>query len=507
MPTRTPLKLNASNQLAELESGDTIDPALLATGTRDGSKFLRDDGAWEAVGGGSGIGDVTGPASSTDNTLPRYNGTGGKTIQASGVVVDDSNAVSGVASLAVTGNITVGGTVDGRDVATDGTKLDGVAAGAEVNAASNLTATAAHGGSGVYASKSGSTLQLRPIVSGRQVQTSISTNDVVVAYDAPRYQPKREHFDRFQPRRARGPWIAGANASAPSLHGPALTNAAAVSVSGGHYVRSSGSWIIDGFSVGNVLTVSGFATGGPGGPNNGTKTVTAVSHTTLEVGGGLTTESAPGVAVMTSYTEHLYPWMVATCLDYEGYPHDRHQRLEASLSSGGLSETLGYAHGEFVAAGEFRNGAKIIFDGCGYAANTVNADAFFEFVLEPNPTVAGAPVYTGANRMRMLTGELGQTWTGNRAFRYRIELYNLGPDSYEYWGEFLVASGAGQTGIRREAGGRVTGGHNWMANDTNLQMRWRVDRIANLDTYDATYQGLTTLRLAIENYGVSAEGF
>jgi hypothetical protein len=107
----------------------------------------------------------------------------------------------------------------------------------------------------------------------------------------------------------------------------------------------------------------------------------------------------------------------------------------------------------------------------------------------------------------MLTGELGQTWTGNRALRYRIELYNLGPDSYEYWGEFLVASGAGQTGIRREAGGRVTGGHNWMANDTNLQMRWRVDRIANLDTYDATYQGLTTLRLAIENYGVSAEGF
>jgi hypothetical protein len=36
-------------------------------------------------------------------------------------------------SLGVTGNITVGGTVDGRDVATDGTKLDGIASGAEVN--------------------------------------------------------------------------------------------------------------------------------------------------------------------------------------------------------------------------------------------------------------------------------------------------------------------------------------------------------------------------------------
>ena len=32
--------------------------------------------------------------------------------------------------LAVTGNITVSGTVDGRDVATDGTKLDGIEASA-----------------------------------------------------------------------------------------------------------------------------------------------------------------------------------------------------------------------------------------------------------------------------------------------------------------------------------------------------------------------------------------
>lgn len=41
-------------------------------------------------------------------------------------------------SLGVTGNITVSGTVDGRDVAADGTKLDGIEAGAEVNVATNL---------------------------------------------------------------------------------------------------------------------------------------------------------------------------------------------------------------------------------------------------------------------------------------------------------------------------------------------------------------------------------
>jgi hypothetical protein len=40
--------------------------------------------------------------------------------------------------IGVTGNITLSGTVDGRDVAADGTKLDGIAAGAEVNLPTNL---------------------------------------------------------------------------------------------------------------------------------------------------------------------------------------------------------------------------------------------------------------------------------------------------------------------------------------------------------------------------------
>lgn len=42
---------------------------------------------------------AVGAASSTDNTLPRFDGTSGKTLQGSGVVVDDSNAVSGVSTL------------------------------------------------------------------------------------------------------------------------------------------------------------------------------------------------------------------------------------------------------------------------------------------------------------------------------------------------------------------------------------------------------------------------
>lgn len=68
------------------------------------------------VGGGSGT--VTGPETTTDNAIARWSGTDGYTIQNSGVIIDDSDNVSGI------GNITLTGTVDGRDVSVDGAALD-----------------------------------------------------------------------------------------------------------------------------------------------------------------------------------------------------------------------------------------------------------------------------------------------------------------------------------------------------------------------------------------------
>lgn len=68
--------------------------------------------------GDAGSGNISGGVGSTDNRIPRSDGTGGVTLQASGITVDDSDNVSGV------GNLTLSGTVDGRDVAADGTKLD-----------------------------------------------------------------------------------------------------------------------------------------------------------------------------------------------------------------------------------------------------------------------------------------------------------------------------------------------------------------------------------------------
>jgi len=96
-----------------------------------------DEALDELASSGGGSGDVSGPGSSTDNAVARFDGTGGKTIQDSGVTIDDSDNVSGV------GNITLSGTVDGRDVASDGSKLDGIEAGADVTDAANVEAAGA----------------------------------------------------------------------------------------------------------------------------------------------------------------------------------------------------------------------------------------------------------------------------------------------------------------------------------------------------------------------------
>lgn len=101
---------------------------------------------------------VTGAASSTDNGIPRFDGTTGKVIQTTGYTIDDSgtlltsgtiNSTTVVAAPYVAANfvdeyvldqgVTVedvliqDGLVDGRDVSVDGTKLDGIESGAQVN--------------------------------------------------------------------------------------------------------------------------------------------------------------------------------------------------------------------------------------------------------------------------------------------------------------------------------------------------------------------------------------
>lgn len=127
-----------SHAASDITSG-TVATARLGSGTANSGTFLRGDQTWAAPAGG---GDVVGPASSTDNAVARFDSTTGKLLQNSAVTIDDS------------GNIATAGTVDGRDLSADGSKLDGIEAAADVTDATNVAAAGA-----VMTSAIGSTVQ------------------------------------------------------------------------------------------------------------------------------------------------------------------------------------------------------------------------------------------------------------------------------------------------------------------------------------------------------------
>lgn len=124
MPTRTPIY--GPGKLQEVSATDVLgcgglsraSGALTFTDSVTGTKTLG-----ELVAGAGGIGGTVG---TTANALVRASGTGGTTLQGSSAILDGSGNLSGI------GNITLSGTVDGRDVSTDGATLDthvGIVAG------------------------------------------------------------------------------------------------------------------------------------------------------------------------------------------------------------------------------------------------------------------------------------------------------------------------------------------------------------------------------------------
>lgn len=73
---------------------------------------------WPATGGSAT--KIEGPASSTDNAVVRFNGTTGILAQNSGVIIDDSNNVTGIAGLTATGTTTLNTSLSGPVRASSG---------------------------------------------------------------------------------------------------------------------------------------------------------------------------------------------------------------------------------------------------------------------------------------------------------------------------------------------------------------------------------------------------
>jgi len=69
----------------------------------------------------SSAGDFSGPGSATDNAVVRFDGTGGKTGQNSGVTIDDSNNATGFANLTLSGELDAATGDFSGDVDIDGT--------------------------------------------------------------------------------------------------------------------------------------------------------------------------------------------------------------------------------------------------------------------------------------------------------------------------------------------------------------------------------------------------
>lgn len=174
-----------SNDYADLDNKPTIptvdDTAYDATswnGNTDAAtkNAIRDK--IETLGGGGGSGDVVGPASATDNAVARYDSTTGKLIQNSGVTIDDSDNVSGVATLnantvsAISGSF-ASGSMGG--VTISGGEVDGVDIAAEETRLANTSGT----NTGDQTSVSGNAGTATTLQTGRTIRTNLASTTAV----------------------------------------------------------------------------------------------------------------------------------------------------------------------------------------------------------------------------------------------------------------------------------------------------------------------------------------
>ncbi|HSA84272.1 MAG TPA: MerR family DNA-binding transcriptional regulator, partial [Patescibacteria group bacterium] len=96
----------SQNGTLQMMGGSAFTTTLTSAATQNRSIVFPDADGTLCLSSGNcagvgGNGDVIGPGSSTDHALVRFDGTTGKQLQNSGIIIDDSNNITGVNSLSI----------------------------------------------------------------------------------------------------------------------------------------------------------------------------------------------------------------------------------------------------------------------------------------------------------------------------------------------------------------------------------------------------------------------
>jgi hypothetical protein len=109
----TPIQLYYSTTAAAVPTSGNLLSGELAINITDGKLYFKNNSNVVTLlaSSANSSADVTGPVSSTDNAVARFDGTTGKIIQNSGVTIDDSNNISSAGSVTGVSFIPSGATV------------------------------------------------------------------------------------------------------------------------------------------------------------------------------------------------------------------------------------------------------------------------------------------------------------------------------------------------------------------------------------------------------------
>lgn len=478
------------------------------------------------VAGGSGLGDVVGPASATDLTVPRFDGVSGKTLQASGVTVSDTNDVAGVVGLTMTGNLTVSGTVDGRNVSDDGIELDGHLADPDphsgvlpLDGTRPMTGALDMGAQaitnvgnvdGVDVAALSTTVAAIPASITAAVLTE--TNNRVADVDAE--ETARIAADAVLTSAVAA--IDGANVASTGDNIPPVDELELFIDRTGDDLRFrtiAGEQGLQAEVVGNSVRIKRRPRIWAPSARNPAESFQRVRAGGRKTAGATGTDASTGPnyfpADLTSShgADHLFPYMVWTGVDTHGYPHKFHAGLRGSYSE--TSAVEGFEWGHDCPAGAAKVGTGFRWLLSGGVENAGWLDAFLEFAVEINPA---AGTYNGPNLMRMLSPELDATWAGELEWDGAIELRVTGPQECQYEGRFHIYAASGAVLREWKRRGKLTTDHDWLTDDARVQLRWRVDKdLTRADVFTGEFQGerqdANTLRLHVDSYQFDPIGF